>query len=159
MTGRFAVVLEKTYDPDANRHWLERNRELNAMLQSKVDLDGLAPYLAIDAAEWRAALSRHLDHPRHLACFYQVWTTYWPRPETLDLGSLVEARHQRTLETWLERERADDGAFSFACAWYHAPEIAQVLRHGDMNLGEGLIYEMTRVQLRNGFNAFLGEQP
>lgn len=158
VTGRFAVVLEKTPDADANRLWLERNRALNTMLETRVDLAGLAPYLAMDANEWRTTLNRHLDHPRHLACFYQVWTSFWQRPESVDLDSLVDARHQRVLEGWLGRERADERAFSFARSWHLAPEIAPVLMHGNVNLGEGLAYEMTRTMLRDGFKMFSGVQ-
>lgn len=159
MTGRFMVVLEKTADTAANRRWLERNAALNNMLQNELTLENLTPYLSMGAQEWRATLSRHLDHPRHLVCFYHLWTTFWERPEVVRLGSLVEERHQRVLETWLMRDRVDQSAFSFASHWPEVPEFAQLLTHNNVNFDDVMTYELTRTILRDSFHVFNGSQP
>lgn len=157
MTGRFLVVLEKTADKAANRRWLEGNAKLNEMLRSHVTLDTLAPYLALEKSVWRETLSRHLDHPRHLACFYYLWTTFWENPEVVDLESLVEERHARTLRTWRERGQVDQEAFAYAKQWQALPELAAVLAHNNINLGVGMAYDLTRALLCDGFRAFAAE--
>jgi SAM-dependent methyltransferase len=104
-TGRFMVVLENQADPIANKILSDRLKKINSVLEGKVTLESLAPYLLIPADIWKEEFSRHMGPLRNRVLAYHLLSSFLGRPDAIDFASFFGNARGAELDDWLKQEQ------------------------------------------------------
>ena len=101
-TGRYMVVLENETDLTANNNLRDRLKKIDSLLEGKVTLESLAPYLPMPVDIWKKEFLRHIGPPRNRVAAYFLLSSFLGRPDAIDFTSFgFDSRITRWQVSWI----------------------------------------------------------
>ncbi len=146
-SGRFMVVLEKSPDAGSTGQVLAR-QEAVALAAASGRLSDLEPFLGMTAADWRARLDAHLDHPPNRLALFQLLTAAFAAGQAVDLADACVPRHAEVLDRWALAFDLDRQIHDLASGWHRNPALAEALTWKGVPLGPGLEYDTVQALMR-----------
>jgi SAM-dependent methyltransferase len=146
-SGRFMVVLEKSPDTGSTAQVLARQQAV-ALAAAAGRLADLEPFLGMPAAQWRARLDAHLDHPPNRLVLFQLLTAALAAGQAVDLADSCAPRHAEVLDRWMLAFDLDRQIYDLASGWHRNPALAEVMTWKGVPLGPGLEYDTVQALMR-----------
>lgn len=146
-TGRYMVVLDNVPDLIANNKLKERLTEIDHLLEGKVTLENLAPYLLLPMEIWKQEFSRHMVPLRNRIVAYILLTSFLGRPAALDFTSFFGEERGAELDGWLKRELDDWSIHRSFEGWSALSELQPVIKRNGFSIEGCMEYEFTKAMM------------
>lgn len=151
-TGRYMVVLDNEPDISANRLLREQLVKVDRLLEGKVTLESLAPYLSLPVDKWKETFSQHMVPLRNRIVAYLLLTCFLARPAAVDFASFFTEEQAAEMEEWLERELFDWSTHRIIEDWNAFSEIRSIIHSNGFPVEGCVEYEFTRAIMTNAKN-------